>query len=108
MMVTVSSSILILINSDKECLLSVHNAKFYWDFEDISTLSDISLTGPYGSIIGITGDVGCGKSTLLLGLLGETKFPVGQQIGITQESTMGITYVGQERWLSRGYLVAIF
>ncbi|CAH1105115.1 unnamed protein product [Psylliodes chrysocephalus] len=75
----------------KGVVLSSVNAS--WE-ESITTLTDISLTIPPGTLCAIVGPVGAGKSSLLQILLGELPSKSGKiQIGGE------ISYCSQEPWL---------
>lgn len=56
-----------------EDVIDVSEATMTWDRnEPRSTLQNINLTAPKGSLIAIVGKVGSGKSSFLLSLLGKT------------------------------------
>ncbi|CAJ0957137.1 unnamed protein product, partial [Mesorhabditis belari] len=90
-----------LTQNEKE-LMSVRRGSFYWKDSSEKRVSNVSITGEKGSIVGVYGEVGSGKSTFLLGLLGETRGE-NSAIGLRQESvSQGIAYIGQTHWLVRG------
>ncbi|CAJ0582835.1 unnamed protein product, partial [Mesorhabditis spiculigera] len=90
------------LTEDPKELLHVRKGSFFWKDSSETRVSDVSLTGEMGSIIGIYGEVGSGKTTFLLGLLGETRGQASA-IGLRQDSVSnGISYVSQSHWLVRG------
>lgn len=66
------------------------------DADYYSTLSNITLNVPQGSLVAIVGPVGCGKSSLLHAIMGEMK----QSSGIVKiKRGMKISYCPQSAWI---------
>ncbi|XP_021347158.1 multidrug resistance-associated protein 1-like [Mizuhopecten yessoensis] len=81
--------------TDGENALTIRNGRFTWDTEDqITTLRNINLEIPKGSLVAVVGIVGSGKSSLISAVLGELERLEG-------ETTLkgSLAYVPQEAWI---------
>nr|XP_033816969.1 canalicular multispecific organic anion transporter 2 isoform X3 [Geotrypetes seraphini] len=79
--------------------VTVQNGTFSWAKDLPSTLQDISLMIPTGSLVAVVGHVGCGKSSLLSALLGEMEKLEGDV------SVQGsVAYVSQQPWIQNSTL----
>ncbi|XP_021347162.1 canalicular multispecific organic anion transporter 2-like isoform X2 [Mizuhopecten yessoensis] len=81
--------------TDGENALTIRNGRFTWDTEDqLTTLRNINLEIPEGSLVAVVGIVGSGKSSLISAVLGELERLEGE---ITLKGSLA--YVPQEAWI---------
>ncbi|XP_044159893.1 multidrug resistance-associated protein 1-like isoform X2 [Bufo gargarizans] len=79
--------------------IDMKNATFSWSKNDPSSLKEINITIPDGSLVAVVGQVGCGKSSLLSALLGEME----KKEGFVSVKG-GIAYVPQQAWIQNASL----
>ncbi|XP_023687022.1 ATP-binding cassette sub-family C member 3 isoform X2 [Paramormyrops kingsleyae] len=79
--------------------VTVVNGKFSWAKNDPTTLHNINLMVPQGSLLAVVGHVGCGKSSLVSALLGEMEKLEGE-ISIRGS----VAYVPQQAWIQNATL----
>uniref|UniRef100_A0A4W5LCT3 ABC-type glutathione-S-conjugate transporter n=1 Tax=Hucho hucho TaxID=62062 RepID=A0A4W5LCT3_9TELE len=79
--------------------VTVVNGKFTWAKQHPSTLHNINLMVPQGSLLAVVGHVGCGKSSLVSALLGEMEKMEGD-ISIRGS----VAYVPQQAWIQNATL----
>ncbi|XP_060581167.1 multidrug resistance-associated protein 1-like isoform X5 [Ruditapes philippinarum] len=78
---------------------SIKNGCFSWDSAAGTTLKNINLEVPEGSLIAVVGTVGTGKSSLLQAMLGEMEKLRGD---VTIKGS--IAYVSQQAWIQNATL----
>ncbi|XP_060074035.1 multidrug resistance-associated protein 1-like [Ylistrum balloti] len=75
--------------------VSIRNGRFTWDLDDqITTLTNININIPEGSLVAVVGIVGSGKSSLISAVLGELEKLEGD---VTLKGSLA--YVPQEAWI---------
>uniref|UniRef100_A0A4W5LDT2 ATP-binding cassette, sub-family C (CFTR/MRP), member 3 n=1 Tax=Hucho hucho TaxID=62062 RepID=A0A4W5LDT2_9TELE len=86
-------------NTATDGSVTVVNGKFTWAKQHPSTLHNINLMVPQGSLLAVVGHVGCGKSSLVSALLGEMEKMEGD-ISIRGS----VAYVPQQAWIQNATL----
>ncbi|XP_069102567.1 multidrug resistance-associated protein 1-like isoform X2 [Argopecten irradians] len=75
--------------------VAIRDGRFTWDAEkDSTTLDNINLEVPEGSLVAVVGIVGSGKSSLISALLGEL-----EKLGGDVVVKGSLAYVPQEAWI---------
>jgi len=88
--------------ADKSNAITVKDASFNWDQVDQksltsnTTLQNLNLSIPRGSLVAVVGPVGSGKSSFLYALLGEMQRCAGE-VNISGDLQLG--YVPQQAWI---------
>ncbi|XP_012669991.1 ATP-binding cassette sub-family C member 3 isoform X2 [Clupea harengus] len=81
-------------HTSSEFAVTVINGTFSWAKQDATTLHNINVMAPQGSLLAVVGQVGCGKSSLVSALLGEMEKLEGQ---ISVKGS--VAYVPQQAWI---------
>ncbi|KAJ8319362.1 hypothetical protein KUTeg_004453 [Tegillarca granosa] len=74
--------------------ISMENCTVTWDHETVSTLRNINLQIPDGSLVAIVGAVGSGKSSMLSAMLGEM-----EKVSGSVNVKGSVAYVAQQAWI---------
>ena len=84
------------MDADSTCSVSLDRASFSWDdiSAESSSLEDLSLNVPKGSLVAVVGMVGAGKSSLVSALLGEMEMVSG-----SASREANVAYVPQQAWI---------
>lgn len=80
--------------NNPDLAFEIKNADFTWDGETVPAISNITLKGKRGQLIGIVGDVGSGKSSLISAIMGQIHQTAGD-VNVYGHSS----YVPQEAWI---------
>ncbi|XP_052772990.1 multidrug resistance-associated protein 1-like isoform X2 [Mya arenaria] len=84
---------------DAKHAVSIKDGEFSWEKTGISTLRDINLDVPVGSLVAVVGTVGSGKSSMLQAVLGEMEKIHGN---VTVKGSLA--YVSQQAWIQNATL----
>ncbi|KAG5262648.1 hypothetical protein AALO_G00277310 [Alosa alosa] len=86
-------------HTGSEFAVAVINGSYSWAKQDPTTLHNINVMVPQGTLLAVVGHVGCGKSSLVSALLGEMEKLEGQ---ITVKGS--VAYVPQQAWIQNATL----
>ncbi|XP_075450089.1 multidrug resistance-associated protein 1-like isoform X3 [Ascaphus truei] len=87
------------VNYSGSHAVGLFGASFQWDKTGPSTLKDLNMKIPEGSLVAVVGQVGSGKSSLLSAILGEMHILDG-----TVQRKGSVAYVSQQAWIQNAIL----
>ncbi|XP_060068351.1 multidrug resistance-associated protein 1-like [Ylistrum balloti] len=86
-------------NTSERDAVVIRDGEFLWDEEVGTTLSNINVRVPEGSLVAVVGQVGSGKSSLISAILGEMKKVKGE---VNVKGSL--SYIPQQAWIQNATL----